>query len=71
MVWEETTGWTSAAYWDDSTEEDAATDSEEEEEDNLPPTGETNYLMVSIIGLVFIGSGVALAFTFKKDERTE
>ncbi|WP_373821001.1 alpha-amylase family glycosyl hydrolase, partial [Jeotgalibaca porci] len=53
---------------DDSTEEDAATDSEE---DNLPLTGETNSLMVSIIGLVFIGSGVALAFTFKKDERKE
>ena len=57
-------------------EEDAATDSEEDaatdsEEDNLPLTGETNHLMVSIIGLVFIGSGVALAFTFKKDERKE
>ena len=53
---------------DDSTKEDAATDSEE---DNLPLTGETNSPMVSIIGLVFIGIGVALAFMFKKDERIE
>src|SRR5699024_3863798 len=49
----------------------AAEAEDDEEEDKLPPTGETNYLMVSIIGLVFIGSGVTLAFTFKKDERTE
>ena len=58
----------------DDTEPDAgsdSTDEEAEEDDGLPPTGETNNLMIVLFGLVFIGGGTALAFTFKKKERTD
>ena len=48
-----------------------STDEEAEEDDLLPPTGETNNLMIALFGLVFIGGGTALAFTFKKKERTD
>ena len=48
-----------------------STDEDPEEDDGLPPTGETNNLMIALFGLVFIGGGTALAFTFKKKERTD
>lgn len=50
---------------------DGTTEEDKGAAEDLPATGETNNLIFALLGLVFIGGGTALAFTFKKKERTD